>query len=204
VVFSFVGRIVKDKGIGELVSAFRKLLLKYENDRKIKPKSVNLFLLLIGPFEQHLNPLDSEDYAFLHNHSNVILAGFQSDVRPWILASDVFVFPSYREGFPNVVLQASCLKVPCIVSDINGCNEIIQHEQTGLIVKPKDSDQLYEAMLSLVLDKNKQLLFGEASRRYVVANFDQQFVWGELLKEYKTLTGFGLTCLCACGLTCLC
>jgi glycosyltransferase involved in cell wall biosynthesis len=133
VVFSFVGRLVKNKGIGELVKAFKKLAT-YSG----RPGEGKIFLLLVGPFEQELDPLDAEDYKFLHENPQIVLAGFQSDVRPWIMASDIFVFPSYREGFPNVVMQASCLEVACVVSDINGCNEIIRHESTGLIGKPKD------------------------------------------------------------------
>jgi glycosyltransferase involved in cell wall biosynthesis len=177
VVFSFVGRIVKDKGIGELVQAFKKL-----------PElagGAKVYLLLIGPFEQELDPLDEEDYKFLHNNKNVILAGFQSDVRPWIMTSDVFVFPSYREGFPNVVMQSCCLNVPCIVSNINGCNEIIQHEQTGIIVPVKNAEAVYQAMVTLMENTTLRQSYSQAAREYIVANFDQQFVWKELLNEYK-------------------
>lgn len=175
VVFSFVGRIVKDKGIGELIRAFRRLS---------EASSQKLFLLLIGAFEQDLDPLPPDDYAFLQQDPRVILAGFQRDVRPWIMASDIFVFPSYREGFPNVVMQACCLEVPCVVSDINGCNEIIQQDVTGLIVRPKDADALYEAMNTLLQDTPRRQAFSTAARRYVVANFDQQYVWTSLREEY--------------------
>ncbi len=182
VVFSFVGRLVKDKGIEELVEAFKGLSLPSASQKKI--------LLLVGSFEQLLNPLSNEVYAYLHNSSDVILTGFQNDIRPYLLASDVFVFPSYREGFPNVVMQASCLKIPSIVSDINGCNEIIQTGNTGLIVNPKDSTSLLNAMSVLAADKEKQRIFGEAARRYVVENFDQQYIWHQLKQEYYKLIGF--------------
>jgi glycosyltransferase involved in cell wall biosynthesis len=177
VVFSFVGRIVKDKGIGELVHAFKRL-----------PEltgGAKVYLLLIGPFEQELDPLHEDDYKFLHDSKNVILAGFQSDVRPWIMASDVFVFPSYREGFPNVVMQSCCLNVPCIVSNINGCNEIIQHGQTGIIVPVKNAEAVYQAMVTLMENAPLRQSYSQAARNYIVANFDQQFVWNELLNEYK-------------------
>jgi glycosyltransferase involved in cell wall biosynthesis len=177
VVFSFVGRVVKDKGIGELIAAFRRI--QKQTDKK-------LYLLLIGPFEQELDPLDENDYKFLHDSSNVILAGFQSDVRPWIMASDIFVFPSYREGFPNVVMQACCLNVPCIVSNINGCNEIIQHGETGLIVPVKNADAVYQAMTTLMQNVSLRESYALAARNYIVDNFDQQFVWKELLSEYET------------------
>lgn len=175
VVFSFVGRIVKDKGMRELVSAFRSM----ETDGTYK-----IHLLLIGPFEQELDPLDEADYTFLTTDPRVTLAGFQRDVRPWLMASDIFVFPSYREGFPNVVMQASCLEIPCVVSDINGCNEIIQHGQTGLVVPVKDAAALKAAMTDLTQSEAKRQQFAQAARAHVVANFDQQYVWKELKNEY--------------------
>lgn len=180
IVFSFVGRIVKDKGIGEAIAAFKRLIAAHPSQK--------IFFLLIGHFEQELDPLSSEDHAFLHTSDRVILAGFQHDVRPWIMASDVFVFPSYREGFPNVVLQACCLEVPCIVSDINGCNEIVKHHKTGIIVAPKDDKALYEAMQLMISDRNR-IAYARAAREYVVANFDQQYVWATLRQEYEKLLG---------------
>jgi glycosyltransferase involved in cell wall biosynthesis len=176
VVFSFVGRIVKDKGVTELLSAFRKIL-EEEGSRRH-------FLLMVGPFEQDLDPLPAVDFDFLHQHPRVIMAGFQSDVRPWIKASDVFVFPSYREGFPNVVMQACCLEVPCVASDINGCNEIIANGATGLLVRPKDAEALHRCMCELAADAAKRQHFAAASRRFVTENFDRQFVWASLHAAY--------------------
>jgi glycosyltransferase involved in cell wall biosynthesis len=176
IVFSFVGRIVKDKGMHELTGAFRQLV-----DRK-----KNCYLLLVGPLEQDLDPLHPEVLTFLQQHSNVVLAGFQSDVRPWIAASDVFVFPSYREGFPNVVMQACCLSVACIVSDINGCNEIIRQRETGLIVPAKDENALYLAMDALAEDEAARKVFAQKARHYVVEHYDQRYIWNSLLAEYKS------------------
>ena len=173
VVFSFVGRIVKDKGIVELVEAF-----------KILSTSREVWLILVGPFEQDLDPVPPEVIQFITESSKVIKCGFQQDVRPWVLASDIFVFPSYREGFPNVVMQAVCLGVPCVVSDINGCNELIKHGVTGLIVPPKNHQALYDAMVILANDKKMSSEFAVKARQYVVENFDQQHIWGEILKEY--------------------
>src|SRR5690606_19461635 len=99
IVFSFVGRVVKDKGIRELVEAF-------QITRERLPQK-RVFLLVVGPLEQDLDPIPEDDLLFLTEDENVVLAGYQADVRPWIMASDIFVFPSYREGFPNVVMQAS-------------------------------------------------------------------------------------------------
>lgn len=178
IVFSFVGRVVKDKGIVELVDAFQKIT-----------KVVAAKLLLVGPFEENLDPLPSETITILENDKNIIVTGFQHDVRSWMLASDVFVFPSYREGFPNVVMQAACLEIPVIASNVNGCNEIIQHDETGVLVPAKNTELLYKAMLELASDKSKQIFFGQKSREFVVRNFDRQFVWRELLNEYNRTLG---------------
>jgi glycosyltransferase involved in cell wall biosynthesis len=178
VVFSFVGRIVKSKGISELIQAFRELKER---------ASADYYLMFIGSFEQELDPISESDYRFLHEDPHVILAGFQTDVRPWLRASDIFVFPSYREGFPNVVMQASCLEVPCIVSNINGCNEIISDNETGIIVPVKQVAPLKEAMLRLAQDEDLRRDFSIKARAKVAADFDQRFVWNELAREYQRL-----------------
>jgi glycosyltransferase involved in cell wall biosynthesis len=174
ITFCFVGRVVKDKGIEELLIAFDSL----SQSKKVK-------LILVGPFEDELDPITDASRAIIESNKNVILTGFQNDVRPFIAASDIFVFPSYREGFPNVVMQACCLEVPCIVSDINGCNEIIEQNKTGIIVKPKDVESLYQAMLLLADDGVMRNEFGKKSRAFVKANFDQQYIWQLLLAEYS-------------------
>ncbi|MBL7858458.1 MAG: glycosyltransferase family 4 protein [Cyclobacteriaceae bacterium] len=177
IVFSFVGRIVKDKGIGELTGAFRQVQATHP-DR-------TFFLLLVGPLEEKLDPLDPEVFEFIHSHPQCIRAGFQHDVRPWMLASDVFVFPSYREGFPNVVMQAACLEIPCIVSDINGCNEIIDRVNTGWIIPPKDKDALGKAMEEVVKDYPAARVKAERARDFVQLHFSRAHVWSSLLKEYQ-------------------
>ena len=178
-VFTFVGRVVRDKGIVELVEAFKAV-----SDQAYPRRT---FLMLVGPFEQELDPLPEDVVRFINEDKRVILAGFQNDVRPWIMASDVFVFPSYREGFPNVVMQACLLEVPCIVSDINGCNEIVTHNTTGLVVPPKDIPALILAMQSMVDDVSLRKSFSAAARDFVAANFDREFVWAEIRKEYQRL-----------------
>ena len=101
-----------------------------------------------------------------------------------MVASDVFVFPSYREGFPNVVMQAACLEVPVIASDINGCNEILEHNNTGILVPVKDAKALANAMLSLASENEGRIAMRKKARTFVVQNFDRQYVWNELLREY--------------------
>ena len=148
-VFIFVGRIVSDKGINELVEAFDKICLVEENIK----------LLLVGPFEDELDPLQKKTKLLINNNDKIILVGYQNDVRPYFSISNCLVFPSYREGFPNVVMQAGAMRLPSIVSDINGCNEIIENNINGLVIKVKSVDAIYDAMINLTSDK---LLFNKA------------------------------------------
>ena len=178
-VFAFAGRIVNDKGISELVKAFDALSGESPTRR--------LLLLLIGNFEEDHDPLADDTVKYLTNDRRVILAGFQNDIRPWIAAADAFVFPSYREGFPNVVMQASLLQVPCIVSDINGCNEIIQQGSTGIVVPVKNVDALAEAMRTLLADDVLRKRYALAARAFVAENFRREYIWGELRKEYDLM-----------------
>jgi len=185
-VFSFVGRVVRDKGIVELVEAFKTLSTRSDEFHIKTENTPRIFLLLVGPFESDLDPLPEHIRKFIDEDPRVILAGFQRDVRPWLMASDIFVFPSYREGFPNVVMQACLLQVPCIVSDINGCNEIISHGVTGLIVKPKDETSLADAMMLLINDEPKRKALSAVARDFVFENFKREVVWEGIRKEYES------------------
>ena len=174
-VFIFVGRIVSDKGINELVEAFDKISLINENIK----------LLLVGPFEDDLDPLQKKTKLSINNNENIILAGYQNDVRSYFSISNCLVFPSYREGFPNVVMQAGAMKLPCIVSDINGCNEIIENNTNGLVIKVKSVNSIYNAMIKITSDK---LLFNRLrlnSRDSIKIKYEREVYWGLLLKEYK-------------------
>ena len=86
---------------------------------------MNTKLLLVGSFEHELDAISNISMKLIKNNNNIISVGFQVDVRPYFAISDVLVFPSYREGFPNVVLQAGSMGLPSIVTNINGSNEII-------------------------------------------------------------------------------
>lgn len=174
-VFCFVGRVVRDKGIVELVNSFISIA-------KIE-KSV--WLLLVGHFEEELDPLPKAIKLEILNHPRIIHSGFQEDIRPWVLLSDVFVLPSYREGFPNVVLQAGSLERPSIVSDINGCNEIIENERTGLLVPPKNIEALKAAMIYFLQNRQSGYRMGVNGRQFIATRFDQLYIWNEIVKEYK-------------------
>jgi len=176
-VFIFVGRIVKDKGIKELVNAFDQLNKKY---RTIK-------LILVGPFEDELDPIQPETRKLIEHNKNILITGFINDIRPYLAASNVLTFPSYREGFPNVPLQAGCFELPMIVTDINGCNEIVQNGVNGLLVLPKDEVALQSAMERMINDEDFRKCCAKVSRHMIVENYSRENVWNALLKEYKNL-----------------
>lgn len=175
-VFLFVGRLVKDKGINELVAAFEKLQPGFPQSK----------LLLVGSFEQELDPLSPRTVKTINDNKNIILAGFQQDVRPFFAVSDVLVFPSYREGFPNVVLQAGAMGLPCIVSDINGCNEIVADGRNGLIIPVKDENAVLKSMEKMLSDKEMVTRMKADSRPMITSRYEQKAVWEALLAEYRT------------------
>lgn len=176
-VFIFVGRIVSDKGINELVKAFVRLS---EEKKTCK-------LLLVGPLEEDLNPLQPETLTQINSNSKIISMGYQNDVRPYFAIADCLVFPSYREGFPNVVMQAGAMNLPSIVSNINGCNEIISDQQNGIIIPVKSETALHDAMKSVVFNPDLFRSLQGKSRTKIVANYEQNVVWQALLTEYKSI-----------------
>ena len=176
-VFIFIGRLVGDKGINEMISAFSRL-------KKISPR---VSLLLVGEQEFDLDPLMPDTIAEIENNSDIITTGYQKDVRKYLAISDLLVFPSYREGFPNVVMQAGSMCLPAIVSDINGCNEIISEGINGSIIPVKDSNALFERMLKFETNPSDSQILGKHARKIIVDRYEQKFVWNAILTEYKTV-----------------
>src|SRR5690606_23785624 len=122
-VYLFIGRLVKDKGIEELVEAFDTINKKHDN----------LKLLLVGHYEKELDPLSAKIEKIIQGNNNIIEVGKRKDVRSFYAIADLLTFPSYREGFPNVVLEAGAMGLPALVTNINGCNEIIIEGKNGVI-----------------------------------------------------------------------
>lgn len=176
-VFIFVGRLVGDKGINELVKAFVSISNSHDT----------VSLLLVGPLETELDPLDSITLKHINEHPKIIATGYQTDVRPYFAASNALVFPSYREGFPNVVLQAAAMELPCVVSNINGCNEIIENGMNGLIVPVKQHLPLEKAMEEMFNDQELFAVLKKNTRTRIVQNYDRKEIWNEILKEYESL-----------------
>lgn len=174
-VFIYVGRLVKDKGINELVGAFKNIAASNSNAK----------LLMVGMFEKELDPLAQETINEIKTNPNIIAVGWKDDVRPYFSISNVLVFPSYREGFPNVVMQAGAMGLYSIVSNINGCNEIIIDGKNGKIIPPKDEEALYLAM-----KKFCSMDFEQHPKKYrelIVSRYERVFVWQKIHEEYKQL-----------------
>ena len=177
--YLFVGRIVRDKGINELCEAFERLNIKYPETR----------LLLVGWYEQELDPISDSSKMAIENNNSIYAAGQQygDDLLAFYAASDCFVFPSYREGFPNTVLEAGAMGLPSIVTDINGSREIIVEGENGTIVPSKNTDALFAAMERMLTDENWRTTLAGKARQMIMDRFEQGFVQRCLLEYYEEI-----------------
>ena len=177
--FVFVGRVVRDKGINELVEAFVRL-------HQAEPATR---LILVGRFEDNLDPVSGKTRLAIERCDAIEAVGSQSDVRPWLAAADALVFPSYREGFPNVVLEAGALDLPSIVTDINGSREIIVHGKNGVIVPPRNAQALLQAMTQFVQNPQATQAMAANARKMIASRFEKSFVEQCLIDYYKEILG---------------
>ena len=178
--FVFVGRIVKDKGINELCQAMEML-------SGIAP----VRLLLVGPYEDDLDPISQHSKDIIENNSSIVYLGskYGDKMLAYYAAADCFVFPSYREGFPNTVIEAGAMGLPSIVTDINGSREIVVQGENGVIVPPKDADALYQAMLDMIRYKAVRERMAANARKMIASRFEQGFVRKCLLDYYDEILG---------------
>lgn len=174
VLFAFVGRIVRDKGVEELLEAARRVAAEHAEVR----------FVLIGDEEAELDPISREARDVLSSGGVAWKTGFVDDVRPVLRAADAFVLPSYREGLPNSLIEAAAMGLPSVATDINGCNEVIREGVTGLLVPPKDAPALEAALRVLLKDATARKRMGAAARADAVARFDQRTVLWPALSEY--------------------
>ncbi|MBB1634312.1 capsular biosynthesis protein [Cupriavidus sp. UME77] len=173
-IFCFVGRLNRDKGLVELMRAFINL-------------STNAHLLLVGESD-NTAPIGADVSADIASHPRVHSVGFLSDVRPALRAADVLVLPSYREGFPNVVLQAGAMELPVIATDINGCNEVIEPGFNGWLVPPRDAQALERAMHEAIeVPSFQRLAMGRRARERIQRRFEQRDHWKRMVLFYRSL-----------------
>lgn len=170
----FVGRVVKDKGIEELVEAFLSIKKKYNN----------LKLIIVGPVEHKLDPLSVGITQNIENDDDIITTGFSSLVKYYMYLADLFVFPSHREGFPNVPMQAALMDCPVIASRITGNTDIVDDRENGILHTVSDSDSL-ESSIEFALDHPDDMTRMAAKlKEKVINNFDRRVIQEKILNEY--------------------
>jgi glycosyltransferase involved in cell wall biosynthesis len=175
--FLSVGRIVHDKGMDELLHAFVKL---YENNPQVR-------LLLVGAFEDEVDPVSEQARELIKTHPGVIMAGWSDAVEYYMSFSFALVHPSHREGFPNVLLQAGAMLCPVICSRIDGNIDIVEHQQTGLIFEVKDKEDLFSKMDYALANPAVIKEYTVTLRRHIEQHFDQPIVQASLHKRYLEL-----------------
>jgi len=167
-VIGFVGRLVNDKGINELLSAWKQLT----------KNTLNVKLLLIGPVEAR-DTISSELLAYITNTPNIIYTGMIDDLAPYYCLMDIFILPSHREGFPTVVLEASAMELPVLTTRATGCRDSIIDNETGFFIDLTPTDIVDK--LNRYLENNSLAKkHGEYGRNFIIANFNQQRIWEEI------------------------
>ena len=180
-IFGFVGRFGRDKGAYELLSAFR----------KISEKNSNAKLLCIGSTELGKNDVPLELKEWAENNENVIFAGRKpkEEVVKYYAAMDVYVHPTYREGFGLVLQEAAAMGCPVITTDIPGAGEVLVDGQSCLLCKAKNVDSLYESMEKLLNDKDFCKTLGENARKYVEEKYERNTMVANHVKRYEEILG---------------
>ncbi|WP_186756893.1 glycosyltransferase family 4 protein [Echinicola salinicaeni] len=172
-----VGRLVKDKGIEELVNAF--LNSKIINQSK---------LVLLGDFEQDLNPLEEDIIRKIEDHPRIVQVNWSDHVEHYMAISDVLVHASHREGFPNVLLEAGAMQLPIICSDIMGNSDIVTNKKTGLVFPVKDKGVLKEALEFAFVKREAMQTLADHLYVEVTAKYDRKKMHALILEKYRELT----------------
>ena len=172
--FLYAGRIVNDKGITEALMAFDEVSKSYDCD-----------FLLAGNYEPDLDPISSEAKELIENHPRIHYLGFFNKTEEIYGASDIYVIPSYREGFGTAIMEASAMELPLIATDIPGLKDGLVHGKTGLYVQKKDVSSLVRAMEYFLKEPQKIQVMGKESRKRVIKDFDYRVIAKAQLEEYR-------------------
>ena len=164
-VVGFVGRIVVEKGIRELISAWEMLRGRFPNAH----------LLFVSPPE--VDPRIAEAVAELKRDSRVHFSGFLPDPRPAYAVMNCLVLPSYSEGYPNVILEAGAMELPVIGTRVTGCSDAVVHEHTGLLTNPQDAHSLAQAIDRVLSSPNEARAWGERARDRCIRDFKPKAIW---------------------------
>ncbi len=175
-VLTFVGRVVKDKGVNELVEAFSMLSEKYRNMK----------LLLIGRFEENDNPISNRTKEIIEKNDAIIAPGRQDNIPGILAISDLFVFPSYREGFGLSLMEAGAMGVPSISTNIIGCNEIVIEGETGLLIHPRSSQEIVKSVEYLYKDRELLEEMRGKCRMSIVSRYESKQLFDKYMSFYKS------------------
>ena len=175
-VIGFVGRVVADKGIRELLEAWQSLREEFPQ----------LHLFVVGPEEDH-DPIGSHCESVMRSDERVHLLGYAEDVAPLYASFDVVTLPSYREGLPNVPLEAAAMGLPVVVTDVPGCRDAVQHGITGALVDVGSGEQLADALRKYLGDADLRARHGAAGRERMQRDFSQATIWSEVDRTYRRL-----------------
>lgn len=172
-IYVFIGRITKDKGINELFEASKRLLSTH----------TNTYLLLVGN-EEINKTVDQSLYKWSVKCNQVIYCGFTNEVEKYLAASDIYVLPSYREGFGSSVIEAEAMGIPVIVSDIPGPTDAMRRDTTGLVVEKGNAYSLHEAMERMYIFQDMRSDMGRAAEKFASSNFEQRELF-EMIVENR-------------------
>lgn len=175
VVYGFVGRITGEKGVNELFAAYRRMSEKQ-----------NAYLMLVG-FLEKADSVDQELYHWAQSQEKVIFCDYTKVIEQYMAAMDVYILPSYREGFGCAVIEAEAMGVPVIISDIPGPTDAMVRDVTGLVVKKADVDTLHDAMVRLYDDADLRNQFGKAAYTFATEKFDQTQLFAHIVEDRKRL-----------------
>lgn len=178
IIISFIGRIVKDKGIIELINAFKKLIDLYPN----------LHLLIVGPIEQGLDPIPGETLKFIKESKNIYLTGYVTNPDFYLGVSDIFCLPSHREGFGTVIIEAASMKIPSIGTNIKGIKDAIENNNTGLLFELNNVEDLAKKLEILIVNVEFRTKLGLHAYHRTVEHFDSKIISRNLFNEYLKLT----------------
>lgn len=177
-IFGFVGRITRDKGVNELLTAFKKLSEQYDD----------VYLMMVGATEND-SSVNEELFSWAKKSDQVIFTGYTNVVEQYLSAMDVYILPSYREGFGMGVVEAEVMGVPVIVTDIPGPIDAMVKGETGEIVEKKETEMLFETMKSFYCDRIKVERYGKNAQIFATKSFDQEELFRHILTDRKRLLG---------------
>lgn len=171
IIIGYVGRLVKDKGIHELLEAWKNLLLKYNN----------IILLLVGPIEDR-NQLSKVDIEYIKNEDSILNIGLVQNVVNFYNIMDIFILPSYREGFPTVILEASAMELPIITTRSTGCVDSIIEDETGVYTNI-DSNNIENKIIYYINNPDLREKHGKNGLNFVQNSFKQEIIWDIIEKK---------------------